>query len=153
MITALTSWWDGREPRERFLLMGLGLILMVFLLVFALILPVQSVRDSAQTDLDRAKSELAIVSRIAPTLGAAGTGARAPFDRSVLINVSGTHGVKLTRVQPGDDGSFAVWIDDAQTASLYGVFDDLLSNYAVTMDRAVVSADANGRLSAQFTVR
>jgi len=153
MITALTGWWDGREPRERFLLMGLGLILMVFLLVFALILPVQSVRASAQTDLDRAKSELAIVSRIAPTLGAAGTGVRAPFDRSVLINVSGTHGVKLTRVQPGDDGSFAVWIDDAQTASLYGVFDDLLSDYAVKMDRAVVSVDANGRLSAQFTVR
>jgi hypothetical protein len=56
-------------------------------------------------------------------------------------------------MQPGDDGSFAVWIDDAQTASLYGVFDDLLSDYAVTMDRAVVSVDANGRLSAQFTVR
>ena len=153
MIAVLTGWWDGREPRERLLLMGLGLVLMIFLLVFALILPVQSVRAKAQSDLDRAKSELAIVSRIAPNLGSTASGARAPFDRSVLIDVARTHGVKLTRVQPGDDGSFAVWIDNAQTVSLYNVFSDLLSGYAVTMERVIVSADANGRLSAQFTVR
>lgn len=153
MTATLSNWWDAREPRERLLLLGLGVVLALFVLVFAVIFPLQSARANAQSDLNRAKSELAIVSRLAPTLGAAGTGDRAPFDRSVLVSVARDRGVKLTRVQPGDDGSFSVWIDDAPTDRLYGVFDDLLSDYAVMMDRVIVSGDANGRLSAQFTLR
>lgn len=153
MTASVQNWWAAREPREQALLAILAVLASLFILVFLLFLPLQSARADAQTALDQAKTDLAIVSRVAPTLSGGTQSARAPFDRSVLISVSRARGVKLTRVQPGANDSFSVWIDDAQTVSLYGFFEDLLTDYAVTMEQVVVSADANGRLSAQFTVR
>lgn len=150
MIGQFSNWWDGREPRERQLLAVLAGLVSLFLVVFVVILPLRAVASNAQSDLMRAKSNLALVSRLTPSQGAAGS--RAPFDRSVLITVARTQNVKLTRVQPDGDGSFSVWIDDAETQLLYGFFEGLIGRYDVTLDRVVVSADANGRLSAQFTV-
>lgn len=150
MIALVSSWWEAREPRERLLLAVLSGLVAVFLIIFAVVLPVQVVSSNAQSDLLRAKSNLALVSRLAPSQRVAGP--RAPFDRSVLITVARTQNVKLTRVQPDGDGSFSVWIDEAETQALYGFFNDLIGAYAVTLDRVVVSADANGQLSAQFTI-
>lgn len=150
MIAQVTGWWDGREPRERLLLMVLAGLASLFLIIFVVVLPLRALTSNAQSDLVRAKSNLALVSRLTPSQGTAGL--RAPFDRSVLITVARTQNVKLTRVQPDGEGSFSVWIDDAETQPLYGFFEGLIGEYAVTLDRVVVSADANGRLSAQFTV-
>ncbi|MGB6228747.1 MAG: type II secretion system protein GspM, partial [Litorimonas sp.] len=74
-------------------------------------------------------------------------------ERSVLFTIAQEQGLRLTRVQPGDDGSFSVWIDDAETGALYGYFDRLVGGHAVTLERAVVSRDEGGLLSAQFSVR
>lgn len=152
MISTVTRWWDGREPRERLLLALLSALVTIFLIIFAVILPLQAASATAKSDLVRATSNLALVSRLTPTQGSA-AGPRAAFDRSVLITVARTQNVKLTRVQPDGEGSFSVWIDEAETRALYGFFSDLIGDYAVTLDRVVVSADANGRLSAQFTVQ
>lgn len=152
MISTVTRWWDGREPRERLLLALLSALVTIFLIIFAVILPLQAASATAKSNLVRATSNLALVSRLTPTQGSA-AGPRAAFDRSVLITVARTQNVKLTRVQPDGEGSFSVWIDEAETRALYGFFSDLIGDYAVTLDRVVVSADANGRLSAQFTVQ
>jgi len=149
MIGQISNWWDGREPRERQLLAVLGGLVTVFLIVFLVVLPLRAVTSNAQSELTQAKSNLALVSRLSPNQGVAGP--RAPFDRSVLITVARTQNVKITRVQPDGDGSFSVWIDDAETQPLYGFFEGLVGGYDVTLDRVVVSTDANGRLSAQFT--
>lgn len=148
-MSTFSNWWNTRERREQQLLAVLAGLVSIFLIVFCLILPLRAVTSTAQADLSRAKSDLALVSRLGPTQGAAGP--RAPFDRSVLISVAQGQNVKITRVQPDGNGSFSVWIDDAQTQALYGFFDDLIGGYTVTLDRVVVSADANGQLSAQFT--
>lgn len=150
MTAGFTQWWDGREPRERILLGVLSGLVAVFLIIFVVVLPLRAATSTADARLDRAKAELALVSRLSPPAGAAGP--RAPFDRSVLITAARAQNVKLTRVQPDGDGAFSVWIDDAETAPLYAFFDDLIGAYAVTLDRVAVTADANGRLSAQFTV-
>jgi type II secretory pathway component PulM len=152
MIGTVTAWWDGREPRERLLLAVLSALVTVFLIIFAVILPLQAAITTAKADLNRAKFNLALVSRLNPQQGAA-AGPRAAFDRSVLITVAREQNVKLTRVQPDGEGSFSVWIDEAETQPLYGFFNGLIGDYAVSVDRVVVSADANGRLSAQFTVQ
>jgi len=151
MMSRASVWWNGREPRERQLLLILSAIITVFLIIFVIVLPLRAASTNAESALTRAKADLALVSRLTPSQTTAGP--RAPFDRSVLITVARTQDLKLTRVQPGGDGTFAVWIDDAQTQRLYGFFDDLIGSYAVSLERVVVSADANGRLSAQFTVR
>lgn len=145
------QWWGSREPREQKLLAVLSGMAALFLILFGLILPLQSAHASSQAKLDRAKANLALVSTLSPAQ--AGAAIRQPFDRSVLITVARAQNVKLTRVQPGNDGSFSIWIDEAETPALYGFFEVLLSSYAVNLERVVVSTDANERLSAQFTVR
>lgn len=148
----MRTWWDSREPRERMLLLILSVLMGLFLLVFAVILPIQSMRSEADSDLVRAQADLRLVQRVAPTLSAS-TGSRAPFNRAALVQSAGAHGIKLARMQPGDDGVLSVWIDDVSTESLYDLFEDIMGTYAVTPERVSVSADRNGVLSAQFTVR
>ncbi|MEL6686545.1 MAG: type II secretion system protein GspM [Pseudomonadota bacterium] len=149
-MAQLSNWWDRREPRERLLLSILAPVATLFILIFGLILPVQSARADATADLKRAQADLIAVSRLTPASEGAG---RLPFDRSVLVTVARAQDVRLTRVQPGTDGTLSVWIDEAQTQRLYAFFDALLSDYAVGLDQVIVSADANGQLSAQFVVR
>ena len=148
----MRAWWTGREPREQLLLGVLGGLLLVFALVFAVILPLADARADADRALDRARAGYDIVARTSPATSG-DTSARAPFDRAALLEAARAQGLQITRIQPADGAGLSVWIDDAQTAPLYALFDTLLTEYSGRMDRVVVSADNAGRLSAQFTIR
>lgn len=146
------SWWDEREPRERLLLLTLAAIAAVFVLIFAVVLPLQNAGDQAERDLEQAQTDLRLVQRVAPNLST-GSADRLPFDRSALVQAATNRNVRIARIQPDENGALAVWIDDAPTLPLYGLFDDILTDYAATMERASVSANGDGTLSAQFTLR
>ena len=146
---AVRSWWDGLVPRERALLGVLGALVALLLLVFALILPVLDARVEAADELRAAQTEQALLARAAPASDAA----RQPFTRSTLLQAARDQGIQISRIQPGADGEFSVWIDDAPTENLYALFEALLQTTTARLDRAVISSDANGRLSAQFTLR
>ena len=148
----MSAWWEAREPRERLLLGVLGALLGVFVLVFAVILPVMDARADADRALARAQADYNIVARTLPRAGA-GSAERTLFSRSALLDAARAEGLQITRIQAGREGDLSVWIDDAQTTALYAMFDALLTDTTASMDRVVVSADGNGRLSAQFTVR
>ena len=150
MIGSVQVWWGEREPRERLLLSVLGALLALFGIIFLLVLPIQAARGDAVSSLDRAKADMIAVSRLQVQTGQTG---RAAFNRAVLVNVARTEDVKLTRVQPGADTTLSVWIDEAQTERLYAFFETLLTDYSASLDQVVISSDANGRLSAQFTIR
>ncbi|MGB6319439.1 MAG: type II secretion system protein GspM, partial [Litorimonas sp.] len=66
MSARLLSWWSEREPRERLLLAVLGALAGLFALVFFLVLPVMDARTDAERALDRARADLAAVSRLGP---------------------------------------------------------------------------------------
>ena len=148
----MSAWWEAREPRERLLLGVLGALLGVFVLVFAVILPIMDARADADRALARAQADYNIVARTLPRAGAGGA-ERTLFSRSALLDAARAEGLQITRIQAGREGDLSVWIDDAQTTALYAMFDALLTDTTASMDRVVVSADGNGRLSAQFTVR
>jgi general secretion pathway protein M len=151
-MSGLMTWWNGREPRERMLLSVLAVVASLFALVFLLVLPLQSASARADAALERARADRLAVSRLPSTTQAAGQ-ARSAFDRTALVGTARARNVRLTRVQPDADGSLSVWIDDTQTAALYGFFEDLLGSYDATLERVIISADGNGQLSAQFVVR
>ena len=152
MIASAREWWNGREPRERVLLGVLAALLGVFVLVFALVLPVLDARASAQSALKRAEGEMRIVSQVAPG-ASADTTARQPFSRSVLLDAARTEGLSVTRIQAAGEGGFAVWIDDANTQGLYAMLDTLVNGSTATLERVIITTNANDKLSAQFTVR
>lgn len=148
----MKAWWDSREPREQRLLSILAGLVALFAVVFLIVLPVLEARTDAKRALAGAEADYKIVTRTLPAAGG-GTADRTPFTRAVLLDMARGQGLKITRIQADNSGGFAVWIDDAETTRLYGLFDRLLMNTNATMERVVVSADGVGRLSAQFTVR
>ena len=152
MIASAREWWNGREPREQVLLGVLAALLGVFVLVFALVLPVLDARASAQSALNRAEGEMRIVSQVAPG-ATTDTAARQPFSRSVLLSAARDQGLSVTRIQAAGEGGFAVWIDDANTQGLYAMLDTLVNGSTATLERVIITTNANDKLSAQFTVR
>ena len=148
----MRAWWDSREPRERGLLIVLGGLLAIFLIVFAVILPVHGAQSRAQTQLNRAQTDLALVNRLAPRLGAVQGQATQPFNRSILFQTAQSQNIKIARVQPGEDGALSVWVDDVESPVFYAWLEDMMSRYRVGMDRMAISANRNGGLSAQFTL-
>ena len=149
----MKQWWEMREPREQMLLGLLGGLIGMFLIVFTIILPVQSAQADAEAELARAQSDLALVNRLAPRLGSGQADATRPFSRSVLIQTAQAQGIRIARVQPGESGDVAVWVDDIQTQRLYSWLEDMTGNYRVSLDRIVISTNRTGGLSAQFTLQ
>jgi general secretion pathway protein M len=148
----MINWWQGREPREQILLSILGALLALFAGLFVIILPVLDARADAERALSRAQTDYQIVSRALPNGGAI-SGDRAAFSRAALLDTARAEGLKITRIQADNPDGFAVWIDDAETTRLYGLFDRLSTDTTAQFDRVVINADGVGRLSAQFTVR
>lgn len=146
----MRTWWDAREPRERVLLGVLGALFGLFVAVFAVVLPVVDAQSRAEAALLRAQADARIVARInAPAPGAA----RTAFDRTALLSAAREQGLQITRIDTQGDAALVVWIDDAQTAPLYALFEQLLTGTTAQLERVAINADATGRLRAQFTLR
>lgn len=147
----MMSWFNNREPRERVLLMILAALLVIFVGWFAL------TRESGP-DPDIALSEAQIDRelwlRAAPRLGggSGGDSTRETFTRGAIINLARSRDVALTRVQPQNDGSLTVWIDDVGTGPLFGLMQSVTRDYAVDLQSVMINRTPNGALNAQFTL-
>lgn len=144
------GWFNSREPRERILLLILAALLVVFAGWFALS------RDrgpNGATALEAAQADRAFWLRAAPKLnGGPVAGSREVFTRGALIDAARKRGVELSRVQPQAGGGLTVWVEDAVTTSFYAVVRDLVANYDVEVDSALISAAPAGGVNAQLTL-
>ena len=144
------SWFKSREPRERILLLVLAGLLVFFAAWFAM------TRDSGPNGsaaLEAAQTDREFWLRAAPRLTASSTtGARAEFTRGALIEAARKRSVNLSRVQPQSGGGLTVWVEDAATPSFYAVIQDLVTNYAVDVDTALITAAPAGGVNAQLTL-
>jgi len=148
----MMNWFNSREPRERVLLMILAGLLALFLAWFALTR--ESGPDADQVLAD-AQSDRELWLRAKPKLatGSGGEVSRGEFTRGNLINLARQRDIRLTRVQPQNDGSLTVWIDDIETQPLYGLMQALTKSYRVDFNSVIISRAPQGSLNAQFTLR
>lgn len=146
----MMTWFNSREPRERVLLLILAGLLIVFAAWFAMS------RDSGpdgSTALEAAQTDREFWLRAAPKLNSnTATGSRAQFTRGALIDAARKRGVDLSRVQPQAGGGLTLWVEDASTPAFYAIIQDLVTNYAVDVDTALITAAASGGVNAQLTL-
>ena len=144
----MMSWLNAREPRERVLLLILAGVF-IFAALFALS------RDrgpSGTTALEAAQTDREFWLRASQKLNASpAAGARDEFTRGVLIRTSRKRGVELSRVQPQAGGGLTVWVEDASTTSFYAVIQDLVTQYDVQVESALITAAPAGGINAQLT--
>lgn len=146
----MMTWFKSREPRERVLLLILAGLLFVFAAWFVLN---RESGPSGSDALEAAQTDREFWLRAAPKLGTrAATGARAEFTRGALIEAARKRNVDLSRVQPQTGGGLTLWVEDASTQAFYAILEDLVSNYAVDVDTALITAASSGGINAQVTL-
>jgi len=146
----MIAWFRAREPRERVLLLILAGLLLLFAAWFALS---RESGPNGSTALEAAQTDREFWLRAAPKLNAgAASGSRAEFTRGAMIEAARKRGVDLSRVQPQAGGGLTVWVEDAATQSFYAVIQDLVTNYAVDVDTALITAAPAGGVNAQLTL-
>lgn len=144
------TWFKSREPRERVLLLILAALLVVFAAWFAL---TRERGPDGSMALEAAKTDREFWLRAAPKLNAsAATGGRKDFTRGALIDAARKSGMDLSRVQPQSGGGLIVWVEDTSTPVFYGVIKDLVTNYSVDVDTALITASPSGGVNAQLTL-
>ena len=144
--------WDEREPYEKIIMMALAAAIVLAVLFLLIIKPVISSHSDAQAQASKALRDYEIVSRALPQLGQGPSTATSPFDRAALISAAQRQDIRLSRINPDND-SLTVWIDDVETAKLYGLISHLITQNGAQLSRASITADDNGMLSAQLTLK
>ena len=144
------TWFNSREPRERVLLFILAGLLIVFAAWFVL---TRESGPNGSTALEAAQTDREFWLRASPKLNAGtATGTKSEFTRGALIDAARKRSVDLSRVQPNAGGGLTLWVEDAATPAFYGVIQDLVTNYAVNVESALITAASSGGVNAQLTL-
>jgi len=144
--------WDERELYEKIIMAALGIAIVFAVLFLLIIKPVISSHNAAEAQASKALRDYEIVSRALPQLGQGPSTATAPFNRAALIRVAQSEDIRLSRINPDDD-SLTVWIDDVETVKLYRFINLLMIQNGAELTRTSITADDNGLLSAQLTLK
>ena len=109
-------------PRERNLLIGLGVMLLALAAWFLLAgrEPAAAPTADRDTALQTALGDLQTVESAMSGRTVSATAQRAPFDRAALVRASQVAGLTISRLQNSGDGAFTVDIAPAPTASVLG---------------------------------
>jgi len=144
--------WDERELYEKVIMAALGAAVLLALLFLVTVKPVLSAHQSAEAQAAKSLRDYEIVSRALPQLSQGPAALGAPFSRATLISAAQRQDIRLSRINP-DGASLTVWIDDVETAKLYKLMNTLMSENGAELSRASITADDNGLLSAQLTLK
>jgi len=69
-----------------------------------------------------------------------------------LISAAQRQDIRLSRINPDND-ALTVWIDDVETLKLYRLINTLMTQNGAELSRASITANDNGLLSAQLTLK
>lgn len=157
MLSPIKAFLMAREPRERWLLLILSGLVVLWALWQFLAVPILNSGAAARADLMKAQNDYRMMQQARPLLAqSSGMANQASegqnFNRQAFVDLASRQDIGLTRVQPESDNSISVWIDDVPTQRLYGFLQTLLTDYNVRMVRTSISSVSDGLVSAQFTL-
>ena len=144
--------WDERELYEKIIMAALGAAIILAVLFLLILKPVFSAHNTAEAQASKAVRDYEIVSKALPQLSQGTINTSAPFNRAALISAAQRQDIRLSRINPDND-SLTVWIDDVETVKLYGLINTLMTQNGAELSRASITADNNGLLSAQLTLK
>ena len=146
----MMTWFNAREPRERVLLLILAGLLVIFIAWFSL---TREGGPGGASALEAAQTDREFWLRAAPKLNAStSNGAKSEFTRGALIDAARKRSMELSRVQPNAGGGLTLWVEDASSPTFYAVIQELVANYAVNVESALITAAPSGGVNAQLTL-
>ncbi|GAK33155.1 hypothetical protein JCM17846_19380 [Iodidimonas nitroreducens] len=147
----MKSWWMDLSGRERRLLQGAALILLILGGWQFILRPLldyraeqMAVRQSALTTLEEieglAADVLALRARQKSMAPLAGKGnATADPVRSIISRTASEKGLSMTRLMPEEDGGVTIWFDQISSPQLFSWIADLQTEHGIRVMRASLS--------------
>jgi len=152
-MSAITQYWQEREPREKTLLTIMSVLFLLIIGWFFIIAPVFATQEKAQNALNTAQRDYITVSRLAPILSNAAAVSGPAFNQGTLISAAQRRGINPSRLQPDGNGNLTVWIETGDAQALYGLLNDVITRNGASLSRASISTNADQTLSAQLTFK
>lgn len=162
----MKDWWLGRQPRERRLLAGGGLILALVLLYVLVWEPWQQQLEQLRTDVATLQADLAWMQQAAaelgrlqantPTTSTTGSSGMALATRVKQSARSAGLETVLRRLEPQADGSLRLWLDQVSFASLLPWLVGLRNDAGIRINEAQLErpgAARGDRINARLTLR
>lgn len=149
----MMQWWSAREPRERTLLLGVGVLVCAFALFQFLVLPLGHYRASARDQHEAALAMLQEVEAGARTVQAlrAAAGERSDAPARTVVSATATElGLPIARLQPLENAELDVWLDDVAAPLLYA-WVGRLQDRGIPVTRAVIQKSDGSTVTAQIT--
>lgn len=149
----LAGWWHAREPRERWMLAVMCAAIAAFVAWYAVLAPLQGLRQRAADRHAAAALDAAEVERGLAVVAAASDPASAPLPAEALhalvTDSAGAAGITFDRREATPDGGLEVGTDAVDALPLFNWLDGLRLEHAI----APVAVDIErreGRLRAQL---
>lgn len=153
----MRAWWESLQARERLLVGGLGVFLIVVAIYGLLIEPLFSGAREYRERVATAERDLAWMRANIGRLPAGGAAAVTPSDQSLTVIVDSTTSrhrlvTASTRQVPPD--GLRVKLDDAPFDNLVAWLGELHARHGVRLESATITqAGAKGTANANVTLR
>lgn len=149
------EWWRARDGRERRMLAVMCAALAAFAWWYALLAPVQRLREAARSDYLHAVGEVQAMASDLERIAVLRGSGRRPVDaealpRIVLSSAAGA-GLAISR-QRGQAGQLEIGIDSAEAAQVFGWLDALREQHGIAPERLEIERRNGGvRVQARFS--
>lgn len=157
MIARLQQYLQQLSPRERWMVIGGGVVALL-LLVFAIVMPLQSRVSATQARVVKKRGDLVWLRAMAPQLSSLQTVRHPTSNESLVVLVDRTaheagFAKSLVASQPSGDGGLNVRFDKMPFDQLVSWLSTLHEQYGVRVDSATVdSANEPGTVSATLVL-
>lgn len=149
----LAGWWHARAPRERWMLAVMCAAIAAFVAWYALLAPLQALRQRAADRHAAAVMDMAEIERGLEAIAAAEANGAARVPPAALHQLvtdsAGAAGINFDRREVAADGGLEITVDAVAAATLFNWLDGLRLEHAVA-PMAVDVERREGRLRAQL---
>lgn len=150
----MKSWWDNLSARERTLISVAVILATVLAISLGVIRPLNSWKQSAEADLERARASLDLVTQAAATGGGQTTAApngSIPLRQAITTTAAALQ-IELVRIGADVDGQAEVQPGRINGDILFEWFNTLAADYGVEVAFADISRADDGSIESQLIV-
>jgi len=161
-VLGLQKQYEMLPPRDRSVLKIFSIILMMFIIFYAMWLPAHGYMENAQRDVEQNKQLLtlvkqnkALLSSLSRSSGSSKTDKVMSSQQLVssVTNMAKRNGVLLKRFEPSGERKIKVWVDNASFDKMISWLTALNKSLNVSVEQiSIEKDDAAGLVSARLTL-
>ena len=150
----LKTTWSSLEPNERRLITIAAVLSFVFVGYQFVLSPALDMRERAARGYAssiQTQSDIVAMTRDVTRQEQEGSRSGLPL-QAIVSDTSAVYGLSISRMAPVDSDNLNLWLDGADSQTLFFWLSDLSDNQGVKVSRILVRRDNEGKVSANMLV-